>query len=266
MDVCSVFRKIGFEASFMLRELYGKREYLEVVGEGVSGDISRRIDVVVEDYIVEETRATGFKAVVVGEEKGSRVLNSQPELVVLVDPLDGSLNYTLGIPFASLSIAVYRRGASITEPLYGFVKNIFVDDVFEICSGVVYYNGSRVDKPLDNTDGDNVVSIYTEQPRHLELVSRVFRENKKNLKTRTMGSASLEALYAALGVINGFMHLTGKLRNSDVAVAIGVASALNTGIYVSPGLNELKTSEIVKIEKIVIARRDSEIWKIVDKL
>jgi myo-inositol-1(or 4)-monophosphatase len=81
-----------------------------------------------------------------------------------------------------------------------------------------------------------------------------------------MGSASLEALYAALGVINGFMHLTGKLRNSDVAVAIGVANALNTGIYVSPVLNELKTSEIVKIEKIVIARRNSEIWKIVDEL
>jgi len=51
--------------------------------------------------------------------------------------------------------------------------------VFEICSGVVYYNGSRVDKPLDNTDGDNVVSIYTEQPRHLELVSRFSEKTRK---------------------------------------------------------------------------------------
>lgn len=264
-EICGVFREIVERDVKFLRENYGREEYNEIVGLGVSGDVSRRIDILSEDLIEDEIRQRGLRAWLVGEERGLRRIVNDPDIVVLVDPLDGSLNYAHRIPVASASIAVYSR--SVDNPanlIYGVVYNVFTGDIVEYCEDRVYCNGLEITSYLNK--GLELLSIYTENPRHIELARKAFRESNLSLKTRTLGSASIEASYAAIGLIGGFMHLTGRLRNSDIAVALAVASKLGAPVYTKPDLNSLRVDVIQKIDKVVIASPSNPIWRVVNEL
>ncbi|MEM0224165.1 MAG: inositol monophosphatase family protein [Desulfurococcaceae archaeon] len=264
-ETCRVFKEIVERDVKFLRENYGREEYNEVIGLGVSGDVTRKIDILSENLIEEEIRSRGIRAWLVGEERGLRKISEEPEVIVLVDPLDGSLNYAHKIPFASMSVAVYPRNVNNPVNLaYGIVYNIFTGDTIELCENRVYYNGSEIAGYLNK--GLELLSIYTENPRHIELARKVFSESKLNLKTRTLGSASIEAAYAAIGFIGGFMHLTGGLRNSDVAVALAIATRLGTPVYAKPDLHDLRIDTIQKINKIVIASPHNPVWRILEKL
>jgi myo-inositol-1(or 4)-monophosphatase len=252
LSMCSAIKRVALEAASILRELEGKDEYLEVFGVNPLGDLTRKIDLVVEDHIYESIKSLGLNALFVGEERGVRESKPYYEYVVLVDPLDGSLNYAARIPFASVSIAVYKRGSSISSPIYGVVKNIYTDEIYELCNGNIYWNGKLVSSLAPRVE--NVFSIYTESPEMLRAVVEVGDMLVKSIKVRTMGAASLEAIYAAHGRIAGFYHLTGKLRNSDVAVAIGIANRLKAHIYSKPPLRSIRIDRVETIEKIVITR------------
>jgi myo-inositol-1(or 4)-monophosphatase len=264
MDIYSVFRKIVDYTASLLRELYGREDYIEVTGYGVSGDVSRRIDIIAEDYIVDALKSNGLNALVVGEEKGARSIGSNIDYIVLVDPLDGSLNYSIGIPFASVSLAVYKPGSLITQPIYGVVRSVFTNEIYELCNNNIYYNGRVLTRK--QSESDLVLSIYTENPQHLQALLEVSRGIGRGLKIRTMGSASLEAIYASIGSISAFIHLTGKLRNSDVAVAMAIAEVSKAGLFTIPRIEEISINRIERIEKIIISQNNNLFKALVEKL
>lgn len=262
--LCRVFGEIARKVAESLENLAGRQEYMEVIGFGVSGDLSRRIDLLAEELVVSEVGKLGLSAWVVSEEKGVWKLADNPEFIVLVDPLDGSLNYYLGIPFASVSIAVYRRGSHIASPLYGVVRSVFSNVVVELCEDTVFLNEQEIPQYLSR--GFEVVSIYTENPYHIEVIVRKLEERGVKAKTRTMGSAALEASYAAIGLIGHFVHLTGRLRNVDIPVALAIASRLGAEVYTEPRLEELEVSEVQLIRKVLITQRDSGLREVIEKL
>lgn len=265
MKICRSYRRIVESAVNLLREYYGLDYYIEIVGRGVSGDVSRRIDIVVEDYIADCALNTGFKTWILGEEKGLRKLAESPEHIVVVDPLDGSLNYALGIPFVAVSLAVYAvDNRSIASAIYSNVTSVFTNSVVEFCNGKTYYN--RVEVVKRASRGSEVLSIYTENPLILSTIKEAFTKAGLELKTRTMGAASLEASYAALGFIGQFAHLTGKIRNIDLAAAFTVARALGAFTYTQPSLDEISITRLETISKVVIASTNSPLLSILDKL
>ena len=265
MEICKAYRRVVENAVNLLREYYGLDYYIEIVGRGASGDVSRRIDIIVEDYIVDCALNTGFKTWVLGEEKGLRKLTEKPEHVLVVDPLDGSLNYALGIPFVAVSLSVYTsNNRNITSAIYSNVTSVFTNSVIEFCNGKTYYNKVEVIKRASR--GIDVLSIYTENPLTFNTIREAFTKAGLELKTRTMGAASLEASYAALGFIGQFAHLTGKVRNIDLAAAFTVARALGAFTHTQPSLDEISITRLETISKVVIASTNSPLLNILDKL
>lgn len=263
--ICGVFKDIAKNTVEMLRKNIDNSDYMVIIGTGVTGDISRRVDVEAENFVVEQIKDLGYNAWIISEERGVWKLHDKPEMLVLVDPLDGSLNYYLNIPFASVSIAVYNRSnAKIVEPIYGVVYSVFSDTVIEICNDVVFFNDKVFDRALNR--GNEVVSIYTEQSHHLHAVVSKLEEKGLKVKTRTMGSAALEAAYAALGLIGHFVHVTGKLRNIDVPVGLAIARRLGRELYVEPSVDELKLDNVEVIRKVAITSRDSGLVEVVKQL
>lgn len=264
-ELCISFRDIVRDTARLLRGIFRRDEYSEIVGIGVSGDISRLVDVVAEEYIVDRIGKTKYSAWVISEERGLRKMSSgKPDIIALIDPLDGSLNYSLGIPFASISIAIYRGLVEIINPIYGVVYNIFTDDAVEICNSRVYFNGENISSRFNK--GLEVISIYTENPRHIEMIKEMFERHGIEIKTRTMGSASLEGVYAAIGLIGHFIHLTGTLRNIDIAVALAIARALDTNIYTDPPVEEMRIDDIQVFKKVFITSRESPLRSIFSEL
>ena len=261
-DIASFFRNIIEASALILRKYFGEDYYSEIVGENISGDHSRRIDLIVEEYIVNSVKESGLKSWIISEERGAWKICDNPEFYVLVDPLDGSLNYALRIPFVSISLTVYGEPLDISKPLYGVVYNVFTGDRVELLDNEIYFNDTRINTPLGK--GLDVASIYVDDPFDLERIIEILR-NKYNvsIKTRTMGSASIEATYTAMGLIGHFIHITGRLRNSDIALGLAIASKLGRRLYTNPPLNNIRVDSIQIIKKMIIGPRESPVFEIV---
>ncbi|MCC6052460.1 MAG: hypothetical protein LM585_04415, partial [Fervidicoccaceae archaeon] len=83
-----------------------KNEYTLIGNElsEVEKNETIKADLLAENYIVNQLKELGFKGKIVTEETGVIEVGDS-DLIAIIDPLDGSINYSLGIPWFSISIA-----------------------------------------------------------------------------------------------------------------------------------------------------------------
>ncbi len=249
--------KISFntagEVAGYLRDLYGLGELSIIVGKGASGDTTRRIDALAEEYAIELLRNTGYNLLIVSEEKGVFKISDPPELIVLMDPLDGSLNYTLGIPAVSVSIVFYSIDKPyLVKPLAGAIANVFLREIISFDDINVYINKIRVEKYKPSKSG--IAVVYTNDPNIFVRIHKFMKGAfEYSTRLRVLGSAALESVYAGLGRIDLFFHNTGKLRNLDVAGGIGVALRLGAAVLdLDEMLNNYRADRIEFLKSLII--------------
>src|SRR5439155_3058792 len=104
----------------VLAELPGRVDRELVLGIGEGGDETTAIDAAAEQVVVARLDAAGADFTLVSEELGIRPARGDSRTVVVVDPIDGSINAKRGIPFFSLSIAI-ADGPTMGDVHFGFV-------------------------------------------------------------------------------------------------------------------------------------------------
>src|SRR5438046_5302503 len=72
-------------------------------GEG--GDVTMVLDRLAEDAVLSELEASGEPMTAISEERGELELNGGGPQLVVIDPVDGSLNAKRRLPFHAVSIA-----------------------------------------------------------------------------------------------------------------------------------------------------------------
>src|SRR3954466_2248607 len=113
-DVC---RACVADVRAVLVELPTRLEREPVVGHGLGGDDTTAIDKAAEDAILARLHAVQEPLTIVSEEVGRF---GDGATVVVVDPIDGSLNAKRGIPFFAVSIAV-ADGETMGDVHFGYV-------------------------------------------------------------------------------------------------------------------------------------------------
>jgi myo-inositol-1(or 4)-monophosphatase len=226
----SLLSDIATRAGYLIRSRFGDAEYRRIVKRN-PGDVSRRIDMEAEDFIIGELSREGLGGFVFTEERGVVKVGDEARFVVVVDPLDGSLNFVLGIPFYSISIAVgrYRESGGVLDDLVAGV-------VYDVNNGVLYYGeaGGAVRVRGDEARVDSamldkpVASVYVEPnvDSSLFLGLRRIYEELGGFRMRSLGSASLEMTMASMGRFLMFLDLRGRLRLYDIAGAYVIAKAM----------------------------------------
>jgi len=255
-------RRIVNELRRILLEHYGDEAYSTIVGRGVTDDVTRRVDELAEDYVVNAFRRAGLSVWVIGEEKGVHRLSHSPDYIVLLDPLDGSLNYASQIPFASISIVAYSVRGDIPllhEAEYGLVAGLFNGFEVEYSEGRTTYNGKVINEARKRVGETRIVSAYFNNIEELSFLRDVFTSSGSGFKLRIMGSASIEASLAALGFIDYFISLTGRLRNTDIALAVTVASRLGREVLIDPPLEQLSVDDVRIVKRLVIGPKSDSI-------
>ena len=96
-------------------------------GRGEGGDMTLAIDRSVEDAVLGELDALGAGATAVSEERGEVPLAGGGPAIVVVDPIDGSLNAKRRLPPYSLSIAVAER-ETMADVAFGYVADLSSGD------------------------------------------------------------------------------------------------------------------------------------------
>lgn len=160
-------------------------------------------DLEAESVIVQMIE-TSFPDHAILAEEGGRSDTDSAYLWV-VDPLDGTSNYSRGIPYFSISVCVVHDGA----PLVGVVYDPSRDELFSAIAGSgAFLNGASITVSETSTLADAVLItgfFYdrgAEMEQNLRNIGRFFSHGVVGI--RRFGSAALDLCYVACGRADGF--------------------------------------------------------------
>jgi myo-inositol-1(or 4)-monophosphatase len=210
-DWLELCRAAVADVDAVLERLPTRAEREPVVGAGSGGDETTAIDQAAEEVIL--ARVQEAAGAVVSEEIGRLGGDALP--LVVVDPIDGSLNAKRGIPFFSLSIAV-ADGETMDDVVFGFVHDFGTREEWTARRGAgAWLNGGALGgvRPKDEVE---ILSFEA------TLTSLVARDASKIVglahRLRIMGSLALSLCHLAAGRVDAVCSLK-PARSVDIAAA-----------------------------------------------
>ena len=199
-------------AGQMLNDGYGRAHQ---VRQKSPTDVVTEIDQQVEDYLVGQIRAAFPDHSIVAEEGGET--NTGSRYTWQIDPLDGTVNYTHGLPFFSTSIAYLVDGV----PQLGVVNDPQRGECFSAARGQgLFLNGEPAHVSANSTL--LTALLGTGFPYDLLFGDDYSMDNYNRFAmqsqgVRRLGSAALAITYVACGRLDGYWEL--KLSSWDIAAA-----------------------------------------------
>jgi myo-inositol-1(or 4)-monophosphatase len=180
--------------------LSGTARGREVVGLGAGGDQTIYLDQLAEAIVVrhlEQAYRSGLRFYLISEELGERDFGG-PALI-LADPLDGSFNAKMGLPYYAVVLAA-TEGDRFRDVGLGYVQNLVTGDEFHaIHGGGAFRNGRPLQPSRLDFDGRSIPVVSFDAPSGVEPRERAAAIFAKAEKVRQLGSAALNLCHTAAG-------------------------------------------------------------------
>ena len=132
----------------------------------------------------------------------------------VLDPIDGTNNYTNGIPYVAISLALLEHGL----PVYGVI--------YDLARRVLIHGGPG----RGVWDGDQPAHARREPPHANSLVGfhspveKIYAAEGKRLiehfKIRGLGSSALHLAYTAVGLLDGVVEHNNRVWDIAAAAAL----------------------------------------------
>jgi myo-inositol-1(or 4)-monophosphatase len=193
---------------------------IETGTRGSGGDRTLVIDRSAEDVVLGELeglRAQGHRFVALSEERGE-IDFGDPSVLVIVDPIDGSLNAKRGISHYALSVAV-AAGDTMNDVVFGFVHDFGPGEEWWARRGEgAWLEGVKLDPTLGERRARNgkleVLGIESADPRSVaasidELVTAAYR-------LRALGTIAASLCQVAAARFDALVSLR-RCRGFDAA-------------------------------------------------
>ncbi|WP_332449507.1 bifunctional fructose-bisphosphatase/inositol-phosphate phosphatase [Methanoculleus sp.] len=192
--------------------MVGTPEAGEFVKMGADGTPTKLIDQVAEDIIVDYFQCHACCRQVISEELGCADMGGEKGTIYL-DPVDGTYNAVVGIPFYALSIAYAEEGVV----QQGYVRNLATGETFYAIRGQgAFLDGHPIHVSRTALLEESAMSIYG---RKFDP-TRMFEIARKIRRLRLLGASALELCYVGCGRLDGFIDLRGTLRVTDAAAGL----------------------------------------------
>jgi myo-inositol-1(or 4)-monophosphatase len=213
-DWLAICRAAVEDARDVLAELPTREERERVVGAGMGGDDTTAIDAAAERAIIARLDSLGIDFTLVSEELGHRA-SAQDGVVVVLDPIDGSINAKRGIPFFSLSVAV-AEGSTMDDVVFGYVYDFGSGEEWSARRGEgAVLNGV----PLGGVQPKERIELLSLEATRTDLVAK-HAPALVGLahRLRIMGSLALSLCHLADGRVDAVCSLKAA-RSVDIAAA-----------------------------------------------
>lgn len=193
------------------------------INEATHHDIKLELDVRCQKRIERELRRAFPGMSILGEEG----VLGDPEAPRrwVVDPIDGTVNFSYGIPHACVSIALQARGArrgarGDFESIVGVVYDPFMDELWTAIRGEsARLNGKVIRVSRRKNLREAIVGIgFAKERLTLRRMLPTFNGLIRRVrKMRIMGAAALSMVYVASGRMDAYIEY--GLRLWDIAAA-----------------------------------------------
>lgn len=200
MDWNKLGLKIAKEIEKEIMPYFGKKEGGKIVGYSPSGDTTELVDKISEDIVLKHLKPLNVN--IVSEEIGT--IDNNSKWTIVIDPIDGSFNFTRGIPFFGFCFAVFKDNS----PYYGLTYEFLTKNIYEAFVGKgAYLNGEKIKVKTYNKK-EALISYYSK--KNLNLIDKVRR-------VRIMGAFGIEMAYVAKGTLDGVFDIRHHVRTTDIA-------------------------------------------------
>jgi myo-inositol-1(or 4)-monophosphatase len=196
------------------------RSSRKIINEQSQHDIKLELDVRCQK-LIERTLLSAFPdSAVFGEEGTAGKAGSALQWVV--DPIDGTVNFTYGVPHACVSIALQQQPGVAAEyqTVLGVVYDPFCDELWTATSnGLARLNGTIIHASRRKALEESIVAIgFSKTEKSLNENLPVFNALVRRVrKIRMMGAAALSLAYVASGRFDAYIESGVSLW--DIAAA-----------------------------------------------
>ncbi len=196
-------------------------------------DLLTEVDILSEKNIKEKIREAFPDHSILAEE--SNLEKKDSTMMWHIDPLDGTVNYSQGIPLCAISVALQRKN----EIVAGVIFNPFSDELYYASKGKgAYLNGNQIHvSQKDNIKDGLYVAAFSSTPseekkKEYDIFGHINDTTRGVLR---IGSAALALAYLANKKIDGFW--AKNLHPWDLAggiILVNEAGGKITGLNGNP--------------------------------
>ncbi len=184
-------------------------------------DVTRKIDMVAEEALDAIILEEGITARIISEELGERLVPADkvPEYTLVMDPIDGSANLVLGIPYYCTSLALSKKsqGATFADIDAGAVAAMWGSTFYASKGKGAYYNGEPIKTKEHPIKPKYSIYSYGVGP----IPKGVVALQTEDCVVRTMGSIALDMCMVAKGSYDAIIDSRNRISGYDI-----MASAL----------------------------------------
>ena len=197
-------------------------------------DLTSEVDFVVERSVRDFLRARTPSIGILGEEEGMSFGSS--DLVWILDPIDGTVNFVRGLPLCGVSLALARNN----HPILGVIDLPFLGSRYSATIGTgAYRNGQRVYASKTNSLKEALVAFgdyaVGEQAAAKNALRFAVTQDlaATALRIRMVGSAAIDLAWVADGSIDA--SLTFSNNPWDMAAGVVVAREAGAAVVDTDG-------------------------------
>ena len=212
-----IAKKAALEAGNFLKK---NKNNLNRTISSTDRDIKLQADIEVEK-IIKDIINNDSSFGILAEESGMSSEKSYENLWI-VDPLDGTANYSRNIPLCCVSIAIL----SDAKPVLGVIYDFNNDDLYEgSINKSACLNGKEISVSKTKTSQEGV--LVTGLPNDTDYSDEAMMDMIKNFqnwrKVRMIGSAALASAYIASGKAD--LYMENKSYLWDIAAGAAIVNA-----------------------------------------
>jgi len=204
VNLIDLAKEVALEAGELLQRGFGTSFHIESK-EGAQNLVTE-YDHASQKLIIDRIHSAFPSHHFLAEEGDVHAL-PEDEILWIIDPLDGTVNYAHQIPLYGISIAAAKGKEIIT----GVIYNPTLDELFTVEKGSGAFLGEKRISVTDCTSTDQALFAtgfpynIKENPLHcIETFSKIVA---KGIPIRRMGVASLDLAYVAAGRFDAFWEV-----------------------------------------------------------
>ena len=212
-----ILEKISKKVSDAVCSIPQPSDIGEEIYVGADGTPTCRIDKIAEDIVLETLDEMELPWNVLSEEVG--FVDKGGDKTLVLDPIDGTHNALLGIPFYSTSLAVGESSMCSVEA--GLVRNLVTNEVFFAQKGMGAMRGKTRLQVRSYSPDESAFLVYL--GRYADNDS--MKVARIPARTRSLGCASLEMCMVAEGKLDAY-YMNCEVHEKSIRIVDIAASAL----------------------------------------